>query len=194
MDTNQNAHALQSISIADIAEVRIGHDTDNIGKTGVTVLYFPNGAMVGSDISGGGPASRETPLTMPDTAANPLNAIVLGGGSAFGLAASDGVLRCLSDSGIGYDTGYARVPLVCQSDIYDLCYGSPTARPNADMGYRACQNALTRTDDAAGTGGIKADINLVGMLSAEVMAAAIGNAIETSRISEEEFMANIVRL
>ena len=104
-------------------EVSIGNVQSDEAKTGVTVLLFDKkGAVVGVDISGGGPASRETPLTSPVTADNPINAIVLSGGSAYGLAAADGVMRCLEDHGIGFETGYARVPLVCQSCIYDLGY------------------------------------------------------------------------
>ena len=82
---------------------QIGHSQNDTAKTGVTVIYFPSGAKVGCDISGGGPASRETPLTLPETADNPVNAIVLSGGSAYGLAASDGVtfIRRLPD---GYQT------------------------------------------------------------------------------------------
>ena len=79
---------------------KLGHAADNKAKTGVSVIYFPDGAKVGCDISGGGPASRETPLTMPLTADNPVNAIVFSGGSAYGLAASDGVMKCLEDNGI----------------------------------------------------------------------------------------------
>ena len=85
----------REISIKELTNLRIGHASDEKAKTGVTVLYFPNGARVGCDISGGGPASRETPLTSPVTADNPINAIVLSGGSAYGLAAADGVMRFL---------------------------------------------------------------------------------------------------
>ena len=144
---------LTQISLSDIPEIRIGHESDNNAKTGVTVLYFPNGASVGCDISGGGPASRETPLAMPETANNPINAIVLGGGSAYGLAAADGVMRCLEEHGIGYDTGFARVPLVCQSDIFDLSYGSAAIRPDAAMGYHACEQALSHSSDEMGNVG-----------------------------------------
>ena len=77
---------LKEISITELSNLRIGHTSDHDAKTGVTVLYFPNGAKAGCDISGGGPASRETPLTSPVTADNPINAIVLSGGSAYGLA------------------------------------------------------------------------------------------------------------
>lgn len=114
---------LKEISITELSNLRIGHTSDHDAKTGVTVLYFPNGAKAGCDISGGGPASRETPLTSPVTADNPINAIVLSGGSAYGLAAADGVMNYLESQNIGYNTGAALVPLVCQSCIYDLSYG-----------------------------------------------------------------------
>lgn len=144
---------LQKISIKDLEGVSLGHAQDDTAKTGVTVLYFENGAQVGCDISGGGPASRETPLTDPLTEDNPLNAVVLSGGSAYGLAAGDGVMRCLEEQGIGFETGYAKVPLVCQSCIYDLAYGQSSRRPDAVMGYEACKKALEYCDDAMGNVG-----------------------------------------
>ena len=98
-------------------------------------------------------ASRETPLTSPVTADNPINAIVLSGGSAYGLAAADGVMRCLEDHGIGFETGYAKVPLVCQSCIYDLGYGSATVRPDSAMGYAACEKALAGGNPSCGSVG-----------------------------------------
>ena len=101
---------IREIAITDMPEVSIGNVQNDEAKTGVTVLLFDKkGAVVGVDISGGGPASRETPLTSPVTADNPINAIVLSGGSAYGLAAADGVMRCLEDHGIGFETGYDRV-------------------------------------------------------------------------------------
>ena len=134
----------REISIKELKNLRIGHAADEKAKTGVTVLYFPHGARVGCDISGGGPASRETPLTSPVTADNPVNAIVLSGGSAYGLAAADGVMRHLESQGIGYPTGNALVPLVCQSCIYDLGYGSADIRPDADLGEAACRQAMAK--------------------------------------------------
>ena len=133
---------LKEISLQDIAGLRIGHAQDEVAKTGVTVLAFPQGARAGVDISGGGPASRETPVLSPVTADVPVHAIVLSGGSAFGLAAADGVMACLEERGIGYDTGFALVPILCQSCIYDLGYGSSKVRPNKEMGYQACLHAL----------------------------------------------------
>lgn len=145
---------IREIAITDMPEVSIGNVQSDEAKTGVTVLLFDKkGAVVGVDISGGGPASRETPLTSPVTADNPINAIVLSGGSAYGLAAADGVMRYLEDHGIGFETGYARVPLVCQSCIYDLGYGSATVRPDSAMGYAACEKALAGGNPSCGSVG-----------------------------------------
>lgn len=133
--------SVKEIPITDLTDLRIGNAQDYEAMTGVTVLLFDKGAKAGVDISGGGPASRETPLASPLTADNPLNAIVLSGGSAFGLAASDGVMHYLEEHDIGYDTGFAKIPLVCQSCIYDLSVGRADVRPDAAMGYAACADA-----------------------------------------------------
>ena len=143
---------IKEISITSIEGLRIGSAQNDEAKTGVTVLLFDWGARVGADISGGGPASRETPLTLPLTADNPVNAIVLSGGSAFGLAASDGVMRYLEEHGVGYDTGFAKVPLVCQSCIYDLGVGRSDIRPDSQMGYAACVDAEKNSPRSGRTG------------------------------------------
>lgn len=135
------SNLLNEISLQDIEGVRIGNAMNEEAKTGVTVLIFDNGARLGIDISGGGPASRETHLADPTTADNPVNAVMLAGGSAYGLAAADGIMQYLEAHGIGYDTGYAIVPLVCGSCIYDLCYGRSDIRPDRQMGYDACVNS-----------------------------------------------------
>ena len=131
----------EEIDVAEFEGLRIGCAQDEVAKTGVTVLMFDHGAKVGIDVSGGGPAARETHLADPTTADNPVNAIILAGGSAYGLAAADGVMRYLEEHGVGYDTGFALVPLVCGSCLYDLSYGSATVRPDAQMGYAACEDA-----------------------------------------------------
>ena len=108
---------------------------------------------------------------MPMTADNPINAIVLSGGSAYGLAASDGVMTCLEEHGIGYNTGVSLVPLVCQSCIFDLGYGSSKVRPDSAMGYEACMQALKDSSEpiqgciGAGTGATVGKI--MGMKQAE---------------------------
>lgn len=132
---------IRQIKVTDIEGLRIGNAQDFEAETGVTVLLFEHGAKVGVDVSGGGPASRETRLAEPLTADNPINAVVLSGGSAYGLAAADGVMRYLAERGIGYETGYAKVPLVCQSCIYDLGVGRADIWPDAKMGYAACKDA-----------------------------------------------------
>ena len=145
------APTVEEIPLTDIDGVYVGNAQDTAAKTGVTVAIFPNGARVGVDISGGGPASRETPVILPTTAPTPVNAIVLAGGSAYGLAASDGVMSYLEEKGIGYDTRVALVPIVVQSDIYDLTYGSGKIRPDAKMGRAACENAMRRKNFASGS-------------------------------------------
>ena len=122
---------------------RIGNAQNEEAGTGVTVVLFDKdkGARAGVDVSGGGPASRETPLASPLTADNPVNAIVLSGGSAYGL----------EEHGFGFDTGYARVPLVCQSCIYDLGYKRADIRPDAAMGYAACEDALQHNKALSGS-------------------------------------------
>ena len=136
-----HSDVLQEIPAGRIEGLRIGNAQDEEAKTGVTVLLFDQGARVGIDVSGGGPASRETLLADPLTADNPVHAIVLSGGSAYGLAAGDGVMRYLEERGVGFDTGFAKVPLVCQSCIYDLGLGRADVRPDARMGYDACMDA-----------------------------------------------------
>lgn len=149
----EQKEGIREISITEIKGVRVGNAQDREAMTGVTVILFDQGAKVGVDISGGGPASRETPLALPLTADNPVNAIVLSGGSAFGLAASDGVMRYLEERGIGYETGFAKVPLVCQSCIYDLGIGRADVRPDGDMGYRACVDAERNVPAQGSVGG-----------------------------------------
>lgn len=140
----------KEIPVNTLENVCIGTAEDHNAKTGVTVMIFPKGVMAGVEISGGGPASRETPVIAPTTNPTPLNAVVLGGGSAYGLAASDGVMKFLEEHGIGYDTGVALVPIVVQSDIFDLSYGSAKVRPDAKMGYKACENAMKRPEIKSG--------------------------------------------
>ena len=132
---------LEKIDIRNMAGIRIGNAQDEQAQTGVTVIIFSSGARVGIDASGGGPAARETHLADPTTADNPVNAIMLAGGSAYGLAAADGIMHYLEEHGMGYDTGFAKIPLVCGSCIYDLGIGSANVRPTAQMGYEACVNA-----------------------------------------------------
>ena len=144
---------MERISWNDIEFVKVGNATDSIGKTGLTVLRFPQGAQGGLHISGGGPAVRESGILDPTTSATPVNALVLGGGSAFGLCASDGVMQSLEARTIGFPTAYGVVPIVCQSDIYDLSYGNLNARPTVQMAYDACERTFSSTEPISGNVG-----------------------------------------
>ena len=152
MSSMVEAASMREIDIRDIDAVFVGNAQDDTAKTGVTAIIFPSGAAVGVDISGGGPASRETPVISPTTNPTPVNAIVLAGGSAFGLAASDGVMQWLEEHDIGYDTKVSLVPIVVQSDIFDLGYGL-NKRPDAAMGRAACEAAFRREKIVSGSYG-----------------------------------------
>ena len=131
----------QEISISKIKGVQIGQAENAAAGTGCTVFLARNGMKAGLDVRGGGPASRESELLKPMAAAQEIHGIVLAGGSAFGLGAADGVMKYLEEKGIGFDVGVTRVPLVCQSDLFDLTVGDPFTRPDGAMGYEACKNA-----------------------------------------------------
>lgn len=182
---------IRLISIQELEGVSIGHAQSDEAKTGVSVIYFPHGAQVGCDISGGGPASRENLLAEPMTADNPIDAIVFSGGSAYGLAASDGVVRCLQEHGIGYDTGYAKIPLVCQSCIYDLGYGSSDIRPDAQMGFKACSNAIQDCDTQSGSIGAGAGAT-VGKLCGMKQSSKGGLGIHAIQVGELKIAAIVV--
>ena len=130
------------IPVTEVGPVYIGQTENPGAATGCTVFIAPRGMCAGLDVRGGGPASRESQLLNPLMAAQSIHAIVLAGGSAYGLGAANGVMRYLEQNGIGYDTRYALVPLVVQSDIYDLSVGDASIRPDADMGYEAARRAM----------------------------------------------------
>ena len=137
-------------AITDIDGILVGHFTDLENATGCTVILCPPaGAVGGVDVRGPAPATRETDLLRPGHLVERVNAVLLTGGSAFGLDAASGVMRFLEEQNIGYDTGVARVPIVPAAAIFDLAVGSAKVRPNADAGYRACV-AATRGAVAEG--------------------------------------------
>ena len=132
---------MKEIPITNIENIRIGNAQDSEEATGCTVLLCEKGTPAGLDVRGGGPASRESELLKPVAACEAIHAVLLSGGSAFGLHAAGGVMQYLEEKEIGFDTGFARVPLVCASCLYDLGVGSPSARPTPEMAYRACLDA-----------------------------------------------------
>jgi len=131
-------------SLTDIPGIRVGHQTDLEGATGCTVIICPAGTVGGVDQRGGAPGTRETDLLRPLHIVETVNAIVLSGGSAYGLATADGVMHYLEENGIGYTSraGYL-VPIVPAAIVFDLALGTPGVRPDAAMGYAACQAATT---------------------------------------------------
>jgi len=144
-------------SITDIPGVLAGHYTDKENETGCTVMVLgESGGVVGVDVRGSAPGTRETDLCRPMNAVQQANAILLSGGSAYGLAAADGVMRWLEARGMGLDTGDALVPIVPAAVLYDLGVGSSTVRPDTQAGYAACEAAedkpLQQGRYGAGTG------------------------------------------
>lgn len=132
-----------------------GHFTDRSGWTGCTVLIAPPGAVGAGELCGGGPGTRESDLLHPATSTAGPQAVLLTGGSAFGLPAADGVVRWLAERERGHATPAARVPLVSAAVVYDLNLGDPSSRPDAAAGYAACESAtgsVARGSVGAGTG------------------------------------------
>ena len=130
-------------NLGDVPGVLVGHATDENRTTGCTVVVFenPEGAIVGVDVRGSSPGTRETDRLGPIGAMRGTHALLLTGGSAFGLAAADGVVRFLEEKGIGLDVGVARIPLVSAAVLFDVAFGDPAVRPDAKMGYRAASSA-----------------------------------------------------
>ncbi len=134
----------------------IGHWTDSAGATGCTVVIAPPDARGGVDVRGGGPGTRETDVIGPLAGAHEVTAVTLTGGSAFGLAAADGVMRWCEERGRGYPTPSGLMPIVPAAVIYDLAVGDPAARPGSEAGYAACEKAAPGVPErgrvGAGTG------------------------------------------
>lgn len=128
-------------SIVDVGRIRVGHFTDARRPTGCTVAIFEGGAVAGVDVRGASPGTRETDLLNPINTVQRANAILLSGGSAFGLAAANGVMRYLEEHGEGYRVGVGVVPIVPAAILFDLNVGDPKIRPDGKSGYAACEAA-----------------------------------------------------
>ena len=129
---------MKVIELTEIENIKIGHADNQSAATGCSVIICERGAPTGIDIRGGGPASRETQLLNPLAACDKIHAVLLSGGSAFGLDAAGGVMSYLEERGIGFDVGVTKVPLVSTSCLFDLQVGDTQVRPDAEMGYAAC--------------------------------------------------------
>jgi L-aminopeptidase/D-esterase-like protein len=131
-------------SFGEIPGLQVGHAQDFEAATGCTVVLTPAGAVCGVDQRGGAPGTRETDLLRPMHRVEQVHGVLLTGGSAFGLAAADGVVRWLEEYQAGYDVGVARVPIVPAAVLFDLAIGRADLRPDAAMGYAACQAAVNQ--------------------------------------------------
>lgn len=127
--------------ITDVAGVRVGHWSDVDAQTGCTVVLFPEGTVASGEVRGGAPATREFDLLDPHRLVHRIDAVVLSGGSAFGLAAGDGVMRWLEEQGVGFATAAGPVPIVVGASLFDLAVGDASVRPGAPEGYAACRDA-----------------------------------------------------
>jgi L-aminopeptidase/D-esterase-like protein len=181
--------------------IRVGHHTDRTGVTGSTVVLCPPGTSGSCDVKGGAPGTRETDAIRPGTVTPEVHAVVLSGGSAFGLAAADGVMRWLEERGVGFDTGVARVPIVPAAILFDLAVGDPNARPDAASGYAACGAAaggdVQEGSVGAGTGatvakhpdpsaGWKGGVGTAAVEDGEVIVAALAVANALGDITEDD--------
>lgn len=124
--------------LTDIEGVRVGHWTDRVARTGCTAALFPAGTVASAEVRGGAPATRELDLLAPERTVAHVDAVVLTGGSAFGLASADGVMRFCEERGMGVATPAGAVPIVPTLALFDLMVGDPSVRPGAEQGYAAC--------------------------------------------------------
>jgi L-aminopeptidase/D-esterase-like protein len=139
-------------AITDVAGLKVGHYTDSRRPTGVTVILTEEGAPAGVDVRGAAPGTRETDLLDPQNLVQQVHAIVLAGGSAFGLEAATGVVRYLEERKIGFSTGVAHVPIVPAAILFDLGVGDAKIRPDAAAGYKACEAASTKAPQEGNVG------------------------------------------
>jgi L-aminopeptidase/D-esterase-like protein len=151
-----SSDSIDKSAITDIAGVKVGHFTDSRRPTGCTVVLVEESAVAGVDVRGAAPGTRETDLLDPVNTVQAVHAILLAGGSAFGLDAASGVVRYLEERGIGYNVGVAKVPIVPAAILFDLGVGDARIRPDAEAGYKACKaasaNPVAEGNVGAGTG------------------------------------------
>ena len=132
---------VRQIKFTEIGGIRVGHAQDLKAATGCTVILSEEGATVGVEVRGGAPGTRETDLLNPVNLMQKVHAIILAGGSAFGLDAAAGVMQYLEERNIGFDVQVTKVPIVCGAVLFDLTIGDYRVRPDKAMGYQACLNA-----------------------------------------------------
>lgn len=134
---------MKEILVNDIEGIKIGNAQNLEGPTGCTVVICEEGAAAGVDVRGGSPGTRETDLLDPVNLVDKIHAVVLSGGSAFGLDAASGVMQYLEEKNVGFDVSVTKVPIVCSAVLFDLIIGDHRIRPDKAMGYEACKNSET---------------------------------------------------
>ncbi len=145
---------MKEIEFTDIEGIKVGHAQNTEAATGCTVVLCEEGAAAGVDVRGGAPGTRETDLLNPVNLVEKIHAVILCGGSAFGLDAASGVMQYLEERGIGFDVQVTKVPIVCGAVLFDLAIGDPRVRPDKEMGYQACLNATTNRECPEGNVGV----------------------------------------
>lgn len=147
---------MHQINFTEIEDIKVGHAQDLNAGTGCSVILCEKGAVAGVDVRGGAPGTRETDLLDPVNLVEKIHAVVLAGGSAFGLDAASGVMQYLEEKDIGFDVQVTKIPIVCSAVLFDLAIGDHKIRPDRKMGYQACLNTAKRTckegNVGAGTG------------------------------------------
>lgn len=179
---------VKEIKMTDIKGIQIGQAENSEAGTGCTVILCKEGAVAGVDVRGGGPATRETDLLNPINMVQQIHAVMLSGGSAFGLDAASGAMQYLEERGYGFDMQVAHIPIVCGASLFDLSLGNPNIRPDKAMGYEACiqseQNNFKEGNYGAGTGAsvgkilgfdkaMKSGIGMAGIETGGIQVAAI---------------------
>lgn len=157
---------MQQIAFTDIEDITVGHAHNLDAATGCTVVICEKGATAGVDVRGGAPGTRETDLLHPVNLVENIHAVMLAGGSAFGLDAASGVMQYLEERNIGFDVQVTRVPIVCGAVLFDLTIGDHKIRPDREMGYQACRNA-TNLECAEGNVGAGAGATVGKVLGME---------------------------
>lgn len=176
--------------MTDVPGVRVGNYTDREGMTGCTVILCGQGAVAGVDVSGSAPGARETDVLRPGNLVDKAHAVLLSGGSAFGLDAAGGVMTYLEERGIGHQTAAGKVPIVPAAVIYDLVVGSPRARPGGDDGYQAC---LAATDGEVPEGCVGAGTGAaVGKILGMERATKSGLGTASQQIGDGVIVAAVV--
>jgi L-aminopeptidase/D-esterase-like protein len=177
-------------AVTDISGIKVGNYTDTEGMTGCTVILCEQGAVAGVDVSGSAPGTRETDVLRPGNLVQKVHAILLSGGSAFGLQAAGGVMTYLEERGIGHQTAAGKVPIVPAAIIYDLIVGNPKARPDASAGYHAC---LTASDKQVPEGCVGAGTGAaVGKILGIDKATKSGLGTASQKISDDVIVAALV--